>query len=304
MGKNDKAPGICPICRAVPADSREHVWPHWYLKRMDAHAPPSGAWTSNGKPITNRDGVQYADRVERERVMLDICEICNNELDRRFEKPAKGLIETAVINRWTGPLSQAEWRTIGLWWVKLLLLLGLPEARYATDRINDGIVVRHDGPEALDLRWLTDGTAVPAGLSLYVYHADMADSKVVHTVPIPHAVVEPNDVQTHYHELSMATPGVCFTMVSHPGWPIEHPFVAQGTGWELLHAPPPSGSGLFEIAAYGPKAIHWMTFGAHLKPGHALGSDLPPLRATSNPLAPDPDVFAVLDGYLFDYLGD
>jgi hypothetical protein len=299
VGNSAPRVNVCPICRARPADSREHVWPQWFLRRLDAHSAPTGAWTSNGEPITNRDRVQYAGRSQRERVILDICGACNNELDRRFEKPSQGLVEAAVLNRWVGPRSQSEWRQIGLWWVKLLLLLGLPSARYATNRINDKIVVRHDVPEALDLRWLTDGSAAPDELSLYAFHADMSVTKTVHTMPMPRYVTGQNGNRTHFHQLSQAMTGVCFTMVSHPGWPIDHPFVADGTAWELLHSPPPSGSDLSTMPSYGPKAIQWASFGAVLKPGHDLGSGLPPLRATVDALTPDPDVLTVLQEYFF-----
>lgn len=178
--------GTCPICKIRPANSREHVWPHWFLKRMDAHAAPKGSWAVNGEPILDRDDVQYAGRAQRERVMLDICATCNNELDRRFEKPAKGLVDVLAINEWAGPLTQDEWLTIGLWWTKLLLLLGLPEARYATPRINEQIIVRHDEPQALDLRWLTDGSPPPSELSLYIHNVDLANQEIVHTIPISH----------------------------------------------------------------------------------------------------------------------
>lgn len=296
--------GTCPICKIRPADSREHVWPHWFLKRMDAHAAPKGSWAVNGEPILDRDDVQYAGRAQRERVMLDICATCNNELDRRFEKPAKGLVDVLAINEWAGPFTQDEWLTVGLWWTKLLLLLGLPEARYATPRIDEQIIVRHDEPQALDLRWLTDGSPPPSELSLYIHNVDLANQEIVHTIPIPHIVVEPDGGLVHFHLLQLASTGACLTLLSHPGWPVKHPFVADGTGWELLHSPPPTGSDLSALPFFGRTAIHWATFAAHLKPGHALGSGLPPLRPTPDALTPDPDVFAVLDGYLFDYLGD
>jgi len=291
--------GICPICQLLPADSREHVWPDWYLKRMDQHAAPTAAWTSNGEPIRNREGVQYAGRAQRERVLLDICEVCNNELDRRFEKPAKDLVDTVVKARWIGSLTSDQWNILGLWWTKVLLLLGLPDARYATPRINDKIVARFDAPEQLDLRWLTDGSPAPDAVSLYVHHADLANMETAYAIPIPSVVTDASGYKTHFHVLHAATDGVGFTVVSHPGWPIDHPLVSDGTGWELLHAPPPSDGDLSLLPAYGPRVISWQEFGAVLKQGHALDGTLPPLRATHGLLDPDSDVLSVLDHYEF-----
>ena len=74
---------------------------------MDKHGSPTVGWTRNGDPIVNRDGVQYANRKERERVLLDICETCNNELDRRFEKDAKGLVDVLVQAPMDCPLQRS-----------------------------------------------------------------------------------------------------------------------------------------------------------------------------------------------------
>lgn len=297
--KKNKQMVTCPICRARPADSREHVWAHWYLESMDKHAAPMTAWTSNGTPVVNRDGVQYAGRAERERVMLDICQTCNNELDRRFEKPAQGLVDTLVKAGFAGALTQEQWGAVGLWWAKLLLLLGLPESRYATPRINDKIVARFDAADQLDLRWLTDGSPVPDGLSLYAYRVDLDDTSIHHTVPIPSVVTDATGNRTYFHFLHFATQGVGFSLVSHPGWPVEHPLVTSGSAWELLHSPPPSDSDLSLLPVFGPRAIWWPTFGAVLKPEFALDNTLPPLRATGGVIDPDPRVLEVLEGYEF-----
>ena len=297
--KKIKVMATCPICRTRPADSREHVWAHWYLEHMDKHAAPMTAWTSNGSPIVNRDGLQYAGRAERERVMLDICKTCNNELDRRFEKPAQGLVDTVVKAGFAGALTREQWGTVGLWWAKLLLLLGLPESRYATSRINDKIVARFDAADQLDLRWLTDGSPVPDGLSLYAHRVDLADSSTVYAVPFPSVVTDARGNHTYFHVLDLATQGVGFSLVSHPGWPVDHPLVSVGSAWELLHSPPPSGSDLSLLPAFGPRAISWQTFGAVLKPGFALDDTLPPLRATRGLIDPDPRVLDILEGYEF-----
>ncbi|HZK37179.1 MAG TPA: hypothetical protein VFC57_09570 [Aeromicrobium sp.] len=128
---------------------------------------------------------------------------------------------------------------------------------------------------------------------------DLAIPDTRYAIPIPNVVTDASGNQTHFHLLHLATDGVGFTLVSHPGWSIDHPLVSDGTGWELLHTPPSSGADLSLLPAYGPRVISWQVFGATLKQGRALDNSLPPLRATGGLFDPDPGVLSVLEDYPF-----
>ncbi|MFC7489427.1 MULTISPECIES: hypothetical protein [unclassified Knoellia] len=265
------------------------MYPQWYLRFLDEVGPPPLGWSSNGEPVRNREGKQIHGKA-RQRVLLPACEPCNNELDRRFEKPAKDAIKRLVATHWSGIESQATWQAVGLWWAKVLLLLGHPLARHEHPRL-DEVAVRYES-EPPDYRWMVDGSPVPEGLSLWVFNGTIEEVSPAYSVPVPRWVREPDGVTTDFHFMMLGTEGLCVTLISHPGWAIEHPLVVRNEAWELLHAPPESGD-LSTMPRLGSKAVGWPTFAGALKDGYRLGGDLPPLGTTEHWPA-SPEVLSVM----------
>lgn len=276
---------LCCLCQSSPAVGRgEHVYPQWYLKFLDEKGPPPLGWSSNGEPVRNRGG-QQIHGTARQRVLLPACEPCNNELDRRFEKPAKDAVKRLVSSRWAGTEDQDTWRSVGLWWAKVLLLVGHPMARHEHPRV-DEIAIRYES-EPPDYRWMVDGSPVPAGLSLWVFNGTNKEVRPACSVPVPRWVTEPDGSTTDFHFMMLGTEGLCVTLLSHPGWPIQHPLVVRGEAWELLHDPPTSGD-LSSQPRLASKTLGWPTFAGTLKDGIFLGSGLPPLAATDSwPASPE-----------------
>ena len=259
----------CAVCGAAPASTGhgEHVWPKWFLKAMDALGPPKNGWSVNGRPVMNRDGKQIH-LTERQRVTLPACTACNGELNRRFEEPAKSAVEELARNQWSGHYSDADWQAVGMWWAKVLLLLGHPQARYAHPYL-DKVAVRFDGTPP-DYGWMVSGSSPPSHLSLWVFNATMTRADSPFTLVLPSEVVAADNSRTLCHVLSLGTPGLCATVVSHPELCIENPLVERGQAWELLHNPPSGDLSQLPQLAYD--TIAWCR-GGSVRPGHVVGSN-------------------------------
>jgi hypothetical protein len=121
----------CPICRATAPVTREHVWPSWFLKRMDEATPPPSGWSINGVPIRDRDGNQIKGQ-RRQRVMLDFCGPCNATMNTTIEVPAKPIVAALATDGWRGRYRREERRAVGLWWAKVLMLVAQEAARPET----------------------------------------------------------------------------------------------------------------------------------------------------------------------------
>lgn len=229
---------LCPLCRSRPANSREHVWPQWLLRRADAAGPAPYSWTVGGKPVLDKN-ISPLQLGHRARILLAICEQCNGTLDTRFEHTAKPLIDPLIANAWSGTLSDVEWRAVGEWWAKVLLLLGHPRARYETPRLAGALIPF--SPPLPDYMWLIDGSAPPDHLSLFVFRADLSSRTTAFRLAIPELVTGPAGEVDPCHVGALAMPGIAVALVSHPGIEIDHPLVRRGHAWELLHAAPSVG---------------------------------------------------------------
>ncbi len=274
---------LCSICEKSEADSREHVWPSWYLRHLDQIAPPPYGWALNGVPVSNRSGEPVRSQ-RRQRVLLPVCEGCNGSLDLFVEKPAKDVIRDLVTNRWAGSVERSEWQALGVWFAKVLLLLGHPRSRHEHPAI-DRVAVRFDGRPP-DYTWLVDGSAPPKELSLWVHNCDMDDETTKYRVPLPNVVISEGQ-EVNFEVMVLGMEGLCVTMVWHPGWQIVHPLESQGLAWELLHSPPTRGD-LSSLSRMGAKSVAWTPFRPTLKEGFVLDWTLPPLAATESwPAAPE-----------------
>lgn len=280
----------CAICAIRPAEGKgEHVWPAWFLKDADAAGPPSFAWSSNGEALLNRDD-EPLHFPERQRLLVPACRSCNATLDTRFEKPAKDIVRRLAPNSWIGEAEAQEWAFVGLWFAKILLLATHPLALHQHPEINKHRIIGEW--EAEDFTWLIDGSPAPDGLSLWAFRAEQEKGTPTARVVLP-KVVQLDDGSTTRFPMTMITlEGICLTLVYHPGWAIEHPLVAEGAAWELLHGAPKGD--LADLPLLPLNAITWRRPSTVvLADGLRLDGTLPPLGAMTD---------APIPGNLFDVI--
>lgn len=230
--------GTCPICLTTAELTREHVWPNWFLQRMDEQGVPPLGWSLNGQPLLDRGNNQIRGD-KRQRIMIPVCDHCNAEMNRRIEVPAKSVIEQLALNAWRGRYKREEWRAFGVWWAKVLLLIGHDESFLENARLNK--LVNLNFETRPDLRWLTDGSPVPDHVSVFVYNADFTRTGTEHELVLPARVMFDDKTSAACHMLSLATPGLGVAAVSHPGVVVRNPLVKGGRAWEVLHDPPRRG---------------------------------------------------------------
>lgn len=259
----------------------EHVWPAWFLKDADAARPPSFAWSSNGEALLNRYDKPLHFAV-RQRLLIPACRSCNATLDTRFEKPAKEIVRRLAPNSWVGEAETQEWAAMGLWFAKILLLATHPLALHQHPEINKHRIIEEW--EAEDFLWLIDGTPPPADLSLWAFRAAQEKGVPTARVLLP-KVVQIDDGSTTRFPMTMITlEGICLTLVYHPGWAIEHPLIAEGAVWELLHSAPKGDLANLPILPFN--AINWRRPNTVvLADGLRLDGTLPPLGTiTDSPI--------------------
>jgi hypothetical protein len=86
---------------------------------------------------------------------------------------------------------------------------------------------------------------------------------------VPGDVLHDDGTTTHCQVLSMARPGLCVTVVNHPGITIDHPLVKRGEGWELLHSPPTGRADLSTLPSMSHKHVLIMR-GGGMSAGHVV----------------------------------
>jgi hypothetical protein len=176
----------CAICKTNDASRKgEHIWPKWFLTLMDAHGTPPNGWSRNGQPILNSRGEQIK-LSQRTRVFLPACIACNNKLEQRFETPAQRPITQLSTGRWLGALSAADWQAVGLWWAKVGLMLGHPQARYEHRKLNEEAI--RFGGKPPDYTWMVDQTPAPDSVSVFLFHASMDGGDTEATLGLPEHV--------------------------------------------------------------------------------------------------------------------
>lgn len=284
---------LCALCEQRPASKQsEHVWPRWYLGDQDKLGPGPFAWTHKGQPIENRDGVQIPAGAVRKRVKLPACVDCNQALGDRFEQPTKEILRALFAADGALVLVAGDAGLVGEWFAKTLLLLTHPRARYEHPAI-DAKAIRLEAeemPPAPYYDWLTSSAPPPDGLSVWLHRSDPADlGERLHRVPLPRVTAD--GTTTDFLQLAVAMHGLCFTVVVHPGWRIEHPLEATGEAVRVLPSPLPGDIDLTPLPALGIRTIAWRRCNVTLKPGVLGSAELPPLRASEELFGLLPEVW-------------
>lgn len=291
---------VCALCETQPASRQgEHVWPQWYLGDEEKHEPGPFAWSHNGQPITNREGVQLPAEAVRVRLMLPVCADCNQALANRFEQPTKEALRALFAANGALRLSAAAAGLVGEWFAKTLLLSIHPRVRWAHPAINEKAIRLEldEVPPAPFCDWLTSSASSPAGLSVWLHRTDPADAgAAVHQVALPR--VNADGFTTSFIESSVALHGLCATVVVHPGWAINHPLEAAGLAVRVLLAPV-DGVDLTVLPTLGLRTLRWLRCDIDLKPGVLGTQTLPPLRASEDPMAVSTEVWPYVEDWSF-----
>lgn len=152
---------------------------------------------------------------------------------------------------------------------KVLLMLGHFDARIGDGLLNKYARMPFEGPMP-DYERMVDGTGPPADLSVFVFNAVLSagPEEPVFRLALPAAVLHEDGTTRHCHTLSLATPGLCVTVVSHPGATVDHPLVRRGEAWELLRSPPDGGD-LSGLPAFSHKHVAFAR-GGGIPAGHVI----------------------------------
>lgn len=290
----------CVLCEVRPATRRgEHVLPQWYL-RDRGHGPGPHPWSRNGEPILDREGRPIA-LSQRVRVLLPACDLCNSEMDRRFEKPAKQALRRLFYERGATVLRRHEVRPVALWFLKTLLLHARPEARYDHSRI-DALALRwdvHEVPPHRYYKWLVTGHEPPPGLSLWLVRSDEGEDDCPpprYWIPLPTVFADGSTIE--FVNFQITFHGMNVTLVVHPGWDIRHPLEEEKVAVRLW--PEPSAElDLRLLPVVSRKALAWLKCTVTLKQRVLGSAQLPPLQHSSLPFSIPPDMAPFIETWEF-----
>lgn len=226
----------CVLCGAGRSGKGgEHVLPRWLL---DMWPPQSGPFVffRNGVPVLGRNG-RVRTQTSAARFKLPVCPRCNNVLDQRFEKPAKSLVQRLFDVG--SDLDPSEVAVVGIWFVKTWLLLGHPKVQVSEPAWKS---TSWEPIRPALYTWMTSGSEVPQGLSAWLMRVDREapPASMPREIPLPRVVADGRTIQFQAFEFGLGSIDV--TLVYHPMWEIDHPFVADRRAAQLW--PPQSGRGL------------------------------------------------------------
>lgn len=242
----------CQICGLRKASrAGEHVWPKWFLKLMDTTGTPPHRWALNGITLENSEG-KPIQLQQQTRVLLPVCQECNNALNDRFEQPAFDAISQLSTNRWKGQLSSSEWRNVGMWWAKVGLMLGHEAARYDHKVLNERAL--RFSNKAPDYTWMVNNTPAPSDLSVFIHHTSMEPGDTESVLDLPRHIERSDGSTGLSHLYQILIPDICISVVSHPGMTIKHPLVERGDAWELLRGAPEGGD-LGALPQFGHRVV-------------------------------------------------
>lgn len=288
MSSKRFAKKLCVLCETrASSPAGEHVWPKWLL--TDTMLFGSGPYTMhiNDEPTRKRrqaDGSPGAVRSQTSLMgaRVPMCHVCNGVLNTRFEVPAKDLIRRLIPRniKHTWPTFTAdEVRSLTLWLLKVGLLLKHPEARYV-DPVQDLQAIRWSSvPKAL-LSWMIDGGEPADSLSVFMSRRDESlPEPLQRRIPIP--TVRVGNEQTHFLSASFGLRGVDFDLVFHPGWPLRHALVEEGSAVRIW--PSPKGIDMEAITPVHPSSMGYLVgVDVKFRAGALASPDLPPLSCDTD----------------------
>lgn len=220
---------LCIFCKKGYSSRKgEHVIPSWLIELLFPDDPQGYSISVNGEEQTKRDGtVRRSEAVSR--FQVPACEGCNQILANRFEiGPTRDAVATLFgVGDGSRVVPAAQSRDVGEWLVKTVLLLAHEE----TENSDPGWVdFPYDWTAVPDTMWtwMTDGSAPPDGLSLWIARTSRSDEGVDRTrigqrFFLPTINIEGSDT-IQFLDNSPGIADVSINLVYHPEWEIVHPF--------------------------------------------------------------------------------
>lgn len=268
----DPTSDVCGLCEVRPSTTKgEHVFPVWWLKEMDKSHPPPLPWTSQGQPIMDRVGRPVPSGDTRVRVFFPACETCNTAMAEEIEIPAKEAIRRLKAVGWAGTATAEEWRAIGIWFAKTILLGIHPRTRYSDPRVE--AQWRTSTPWTPPVGWLaSQPLLVPDDVSVYLFRMSLANESAaedsrVHWMPSP--TFAPDGTRADLYAVTQTTDGIGIGLLIHPGWTLNNPMVASGEAIDAIRGT--AGVDLGSLPLFGPRGVGWACAETILLPGFSLG---------------------------------
>ncbi len=233
------------------------MFPQWLLKEFPREDGPYTIRVDQD-PVTKRDGKMPRRHQAIPRVKLPVCEPCNNELDRRFEKRAKPLIRALLAGDGEVTFTAAEGDIVALWFVKTWLLHAHPSTVHSDPGVTHP---KWDGSTVDLWSWTVSNSPPPDGLSMWVTRNDRGNDwdGITQHVRLPTLVVDDLEIVFRVHRLGLRN--VEASLVYHPGIQIEHPLEGEGKALRLW---PRAGSTPVDLAilpTVHPRSFEWLTAG-------------------------------------------
>ncbi len=285
----NRFPGMsCVLCPSPSEGVGEHVLSAWFLGDFAGEGPFTT--DKGGTPYTTRAG--KAEHPTLSGVHVPMCQAHNAVLNQTIEEPAKPVIrvlfEDGADTAWPC-LDAGQGRALAKWLLKVGVLWAHPESSHdhpGVDRDGSRPILDAITPEWLS--WMAEETDPPSAYSVYVQRQPVRADDPVEVVPTQHVHLPREVVVDHArHHFAARTLGLRslrVTIVWHPGWPIDHPLLAEGKAVQLW--PNVSGVDLGSLPVISPKAAEFVIAPgsiqtsaedyARLAPTHPLGANLMP----------------------------
>lgn len=271
----------CGVCKAALATrTGEHAWPKWFQRDLDKQGPPRFKWTVQGKEITTKRG-KPIDLGRRIRVLFPACEPCNSAMERTIEAPAKPLIRQLHASGWAGFCSAEDWRILGTWFLKCILLSHLPEARYELPAVDEALV-RGFNDSSIDVSWLGRMPLdIPDDFSVFVHrtttHVFATKGRLL---AIPGVTRDHFGGLARSHHVGYSSDGPGISVVHHPGWKLNTEMVDRGEALDALRGR--RGTDLNLLPLLATAGVSWLPMPVDLARPVMIGHQRPWL-ASMNP---------------------
>lgn len=225
-----------------------------------------------------------------------MCRKCNGLLDATIEKPAKDLVRSLIPwdeqHAWP-TLIDDECRALAKWVLKVGMLSAHPDVDH------DNPVLNSDkGPPKMIpfhsewIDWLRNGDDPPEGFTVFLSLREVADEPpyqgAEYLIFLPRLAVD--GVDMYYATTSFGLRGLEFTIVWHPGWPIDNPLIDSGRAVVLW--PSPSTVDLDALPLVHPREVRFVdrALGTMFLTGDEFR------EAVLTPLGPTNDAFSTYFG--------
>jgi hypothetical protein len=230
----------------------------------------------SGEPLRRRDGQPLASR-ELTRVKLPVCLDCNHILEARFERPGRELVYR-LFSDGGARFDGSEAAIVSLWLLKTWLLLCHPAIHYSQELVNDLDIIRRRPMLPVSCyQWMVDGSAPPAGLSLWLARSNDDRSPRTSMIPVPTVEADGASVLFAAHESWVH--GLTICVAFHPGWDIDFPGVGDGRVVRLWPSPPPFDLGALPVLVNGDLPMWVEGWRVQLRNGVLGTGNLPALGA-------------------------